>query len=118
MEKIIKINEKDTLLRCSCYCQLAYKSEFNSNFLTDLTKAEMLSKEVNETDDILKKVDISEDIKAIYTQIIWAMAKDGNENIKPFTSWLRELENIDVVGIIREISEMLIKSITPDRKNV
>ena len=100
MEKIIKINEKDTLLRCSCYCQLAYKSEFNSNFLTDLTKAEMLSKEVNETDDILKKVDISEDIKAIYTQIIWAMAKDGDENIKPFTSWLCCPYKIDTIELL------------------
>ena len=117
MEKHIEINGNQVLLRCSCYCQLVYKAAFGTNFVTDITRAEQLSKEIKEETDPIIKIDKSEDIKAIYLQIIWSMAKDGDESLLPFPEWLKSVEKIDVFGIIKEISEMLIKSVTPDRKN-
>ncbi len=108
MEKIIKIEEKEVALKTTGATLLRYKMQFGKDLLSELIKLEQLS------DGDCIRVDRL-DFELFYN-ILWALAKTADPNIKPPMEWFEEFESIPIMEIIPELMEMLNSLMATNKK--
>lgn len=96
MEKTLKLGNEEIVIRASTAVLIYYKEQFGTEYMDD-------QKELKSTGD---------DNKAVLMggQLIWAMAKAADENIKPPQEFYEEIGNFDLERAMIEAAELFDKS--------
>jgi hypothetical protein len=119
MQRVIKINGQDILLKPSAnflfyYRNARLKGEDIPDFQTDLKRLadmEKLQGEFSGIDstnalDVLQKTNIFE-FSAIIRRMLWTFAYAANKSILPFEEWWDELEEYDAVEASKTVMELV-----------
>lgn len=91
--RIIKLADKEVKIMGTPMTAYLYKKEFAQTLSGDLIAMRNLEDDPNYFDDVN------------ILQMIWAMAKTCDKNIKPFINWLEELDGIDISEIVNDVME-------------
>lgn len=119
MQRVIKVNGKDLILKPSANFLFYYKSarltrEDEPDFQEDLkslASMEKLQGEFKKIDstnalDILQKTNIFE-FSVIIRRMLWSFAYTANKSILPFEEWCDALEEYDAVEASRIVMELV-----------
>lgn len=114
----IKINDKDVQLKASLFSSIYYNQVFGKNLMSDIVKIETLGKKVAKSKDPVEQISITEDIYKLSYQVIWALAKEGNNNIPAFEIWLKNIEKINLNEVMGEVVKLILSVQKISSKNV
>lgn len=91
--KQIKLGNTEVKILGTPMTAYHYKKAFGQSFSGDLMALQRISEDQSAFDDIN------------LLQMIWAMAKTCDKNIKPFVNWLEEIEFLNLGDVIDEVTE-------------
>lgn len=91
--KIINLGGREIKIMGSPITPFYYKQEFKQSLSGDLMAMKDLNKDISKFDDIN------------LLQMVWAMEKTTNKDIKPFKDWLNDFEYLDLGDIIEVVAE-------------
>lgn len=91
--RIIKLDDKELKIMGTPMTAYWYKKEFAQTLSGDLISMRNLEEDPSYFDDVN------------ILQMIWAMAKTCDKNIKPFINWLEDLDGIDITEIVNDVME-------------
>lgn len=119
MQRVIRVNEQDLLLKPSANFMYYYRSarlsgEETPDFQADLKQLagmEKLQGEFSKIDstnalDILQKTNIFE-FSAIIRRMLWTFAYTANKSILPFEEWCDALFDYDAVEASKIVMELV-----------
>ncbi|MBT3320185.1 MAG: hypothetical protein HN389_10530 [Clostridia bacterium] len=119
MERVIKVNGQDTILKPSANFMFYYRNarlngEEKPDFQMDLKQLagmEKLQDEFGKIDstnalDILQKTNIFE-FSAIIRRMLWTFAYTANKSILPFEEWCDALQEYDAVQASKTVMELV-----------
>ena len=98
MEKIIKIGEKEVLLKANAMNALIYRSNFGNDIFTDEAKIVSVAKDENYGEIEIVKL----------MQIVWTMAKAADSKTEPFNEWVSNFEEFPVFDVLTDIIELIL----------
>lgn len=90
--KIIELGGREIKIMGSPMTPFYYKQAFNQSFSGDLADMGEMSDDPSKFDDIN------------LLQMIWAMEKTTNKNIKPFKNWLEDFEYLNLDDVIADVT--------------
>ena len=89
MKKLIKIDNKEYLMKSSAYTQFAYKNETGRSFLNDLQGLVKLKNKEN------KGVDDLDKITEIVLKISYVMIQEADQSqVQDYNSFIQGIENL------------------------
>lgn len=80
-----------------------YKQAFRQSFSGDLMAMQGIDKDQSKFDDIN------------LLQMIWAMEKTTDKNIKPFENWLADFEYLNLTEVLTDVTEEAMNATFCDR---
>ena len=89
----IKIGKRNIKIQGSPITPYHYKQAFHQSFSGDLALISMMENDYSKLDDIN------------LLQMVWAMEKTANKDIKDFENWLLAFEYLDISEIIIDVIE-------------
>lgn len=117
MEKPLKINGRSVVLRSSLYTHIAYKSQFGEQLLADYQKLLSLSDSIKDEQDKVKTARLMSERNILVLQILWTLIREGTPDTATFEEWLKDTESVDLPQIIAAETELILSTMTADRKN-
>ena len=106
--KIIELGGREIKIMGSPMTPYFYKKEFGQSFSGDLMAMQEMNKDQSKFDDIN------------LLQMIWAMERTANKDIKPFVNWLADFEYLnldDVLGdVVEEATDATFRDKPKDKK--
>lgn len=91
--KIIELGGREIKITGSPMTPYFYKREFGQSFSGDLIAMQEMNKDKSKFDDIN------------LLQMIWAMERTANKDIKPFVNWLADFEYLNLDDVMAEVVE-------------
>lgn len=91
--RIIKLGETDIKIMGTAVTAFHYKKAFGQKLSGDMLACEELEHDNSAFDDVN------------FLQMVWAMARTCDKNIKPFENWLEDLGPINLGDVIDDIME-------------
>lgn len=89
MKKLIKIDNKEYLMKSSAYTQFAYKNETGRSFLSDLQEIAKLKNKDNKGADDLDK------ITELILKISYVMIQEADQSqVQDYDSFIKGIENL------------------------
>lgn len=117
MIRSIEIDGKMLTLKSSVYTWFAYKAGFGAELPEDMARAIAIDgQRVKELDDVTRAALLGQEMR-LFLQLLWAFASEGTPGLPPFEQWVQGIENIDITGVIKTITELYTATIKPDRRN-
>ena len=134
MEKILTIDGQDVRFKATAALPLQYKAQFGRDLFADMAKVQgcwhgptiVLSAEEIASGEMTEehaqalttgRFDDSLDLSMIYN-IVWAMAKCADRNIKPPLEWYDQFEEgLSIFEVFGELSDILMRSMHGTIKN-
>ncbi len=104
MEKTVKIDGKDVVLKASAYNLVLYRAEFGMDIFQ--AKADIFGALVGNRIE-LQKVD-----SLAVARMIWTMAKTADESLPGFGAWMRSIEDLPVVDLLSDNIELFISNMS------
>lgn len=102
MEKTIKIDGKDVLLRASAMNMVIYRSQFN--------------KDIMEVAGQIVKAGSTQDFTNLdslgVARLIWTMVKTADKNTPDFEEWFENIEMFPVLDILADCMELIMANLT------
>ena len=114
MEKILTISGKEVPFKSSGAFFLRYRSQFGKDPLREIMLLNKGLEEYNKTGSV-EHIDT-----VVLFNLIWALAKTANPDIKPPMEWLDEFDEFPVFDLLPELEDMLVQSLGTSKsvKNV
>lgn len=106
MEKTLTIDGKQIRFKHTGGTLMRYRNQFNSEFFADLAV-------LNNAQNDPTKINF-----AVVENMIWAFAKTANERIPDPQTWYDSFEEIDILEVWSELSELTAKALKTLQKNV
>lgn len=106
MEKTLTIDGRQVKFKSSGGTLMRYRNQFNSEFFADLAA-------LNNAQNDPTKINF-----AVVENMIWAFAKTANECIPDPQTWYDSFEEIDILEVWGELSELTAKALKTLQKNV
>lgn len=91
--RIVKFGEKEVKIMGTPMTAYHYKQAFGQSFSGDFISLQNIETDNSAFDDINM------------LQMVWAMAKTCDKDIKPFVNWLADLESLNLGDILDDITE-------------
>lgn len=109
MKKIIKIGDKEYMMKSSAYTQFKYKDDTGRRLLDDLQDISKLQNKSNE-----EMVSGIEDITEVVLQMAYVMIEEADSNqVKSYEEFLKGIDSLyDNVDWINEVIELAISPIS------
>lgn len=131
MEKIIKIDDKEVLLKANAMFPILYKQTFGEDILTVILP--LISEVLQNADDIFSEVQgdelsitpskLGDLVEGVYSlemvdilKIIWTTAKLGDKSIKPLENWIEEFDEFPIFEIGFEAIKIIIPTLISKKK--
>ncbi len=105
MEKTLTIDGRQIKFQHTGGTLMRYRNQFNSEFFADMAA-------LNEAQNDPKKVNFG-----VIENMIWAFAKTANERIPDPQTWYDSFEEIDILEVWSELSELTAKALKTLQKN-
>ena len=105
MEKTLTIDGRQIKFRHTGGTLMRYRNQFNSEFFADLAV-------LNNAQNDLTKINF-----AVVENLIWAFAKTANERIPDPQTWYDSFDEIDILEVWSELSELTAKALKTLQKN-
>ena len=114
MEKILTISGKEVPFKSSGAFFLRYRSQFGKDPLQEIIVLNKGLEDYNKTGSF-EHIDT-----VVLFNLIWALAKTANPDIKPPMEWLDEFDEFPVFELLPELEDMLVQSLGTSKsvKNV
>jgi len=110
MEKIIKIDGQDVLLKSTGAYLLKYKAQFKRDALSDVFKLTNVFDEKTKEVKNLEALDLE-----VFYNLIWTLAKTANPQIDPPEEWLDSFSEFPLMDIIPQIMDMITSCISSSK---
>lgn len=124
MKKVIKVDKKNKFeISTSWGWAYIYQEAFGHDIIPDLvplidTILDMLTGLVN--GDTVDDSDIGDKLYGMeittVTNVIWALAKNADDNIPEVREWLDSFDTFPLADIVPEIMDVLVKSMVSEKK--
>lgn len=102
MDKVIKIDGKDVLLKATAMNMVIYRSQFN--------------KDIMEVAGQIIKAGSTQDFTSIdslgVARIIWTMAKTADKDLPEFDKWFEQIEVFPILDILGDTMELIMANLT------
>lgn len=102
MEKTVKIDGKDVVLKATAYNLVVYRAEFGEDIFT--AKSDVFSA-LEGTTLNLRKIDGLGTAK-----MIWCMAKTADEKLPGFIAWMKDIEDLPIIDLLSDNLELFISN--------
>lgn len=106
MEKTLTIDGKQIRFKHTGGTLMRYRNQFNSEFFADLTA-------LSEAQNDPKKVNFG-----VIENMIWAFAKTADDSVPDPQTWYDRFEDIDILEVWGELSDLTAKALKTLQKNV
>ena len=119
MRRIVMIGDKPLVLESNAFTVILFKKQFNKDFFGELFKLAKLFKgkqEINPenmSDEQIEKFDTN-----IFNELFWTFACTANENIPNFTDFFKEYSELNTIGIMNDVLELIQHSMVTQKKPV
>lgn len=112
-----EIGGRTLTLRATVHTWFAYKEQFGRELAEDMERAIALDGLRNkEPDEVKSSLMFGEECR-LFLQLLWTFADDGTPELEPFEDWLESISGVDIVDVVRTVSELYASTMKPDRKN-
>jgi hypothetical protein len=104
VEKTVKIDGKDVVLKASAYNLVLYRAEFGEDIFVaknDVFSA-LTGSQLN-----LEKID-----GLGVAKMVWTMAKTADESIPGFHAWIRTIDDLPVVDLLTDNLELFVSNMS------
>ena len=106
MEKTLTIDGKQIRFKHTGGTLMRYRNQFNSEFFVDLSALGTAQSDPT-------KVNF-----AVIENMIWAFAKTADDSVPDPQTWYDSFEDIDILEVWSELSELTAKALKTLQKNV
>lgn len=116
MEKILTIGDKEIKFKSTAGTMMRYRSNFNRDFMKDLSHLQVKLTEKRENNTDFEIIDLE-----MFERIAWCMAKTADNSIPDIEHWLDDFETFDIIKILPELMTLLVdnmKTIAPTKKKI
>lgn len=112
MEKTLTIDGKQVKFKSTAATPLRYKAQFGRDFFTDIIKLHKLKKVKLKDDEGEPNYEAFELIDFdFFYNIVWALAKSGDNGIGDPITWLDGFEEFPLMEILPELQDLMAHSI-------
>lgn len=117
MRKVVMVGDKQLALESNAFTVILFKKQFNKDMFAELLKLVQLfkgEKELNPENMSAEQVEKFDTM--IFYELFWTFAYSANKDIPDFMDFYREYSELNTVGIMSDVLELIQHSMVTQKK--
>ena len=119
MRKVVMVGDKQLALESNAFTVILFKKQFNKDMFAELLKLVQLfkgEKELNPENMSAEQVEKFDTM--IFYELFWTFAYSANKDIPDFMDFYSEYSELNTVGIMSDVLELIQHSMVTQKKQV